>query len=219
MEKENIGVDPDRVFGLQKDCSEKAHTAYNNNDEQFFDCMEALLKADYRQKEDFIFNVLGKKSGEKTFVVGEVFQHRNEKLIPQYLGDNFKSWLWTPAQKKVVSINAFGKNILKQYVLPENMNDTAIQNKNASTPMTEDQFWAMLYLLIINPKLGKKILKYVLRKDKVYVFHVKLTDGTVVAVRVYWIDDEWDLSARGFGHLNLWCEGGVFLFPATMQTQ
>ncbi len=216
MEKENIGVDPDRVFGLQKDCSEKAHIAYNNNDEQFFDGLEAFLKANYQQKAEFIEKVLGKKSGEKTFVVGEVFQHRNEKLIPQYLGGNFKSWLWTPAQKKSVSINAFGKNILKGYVLPKNMNDTVIQNKNASTPMSEDQFWAMLYLLIIDPKLGKKILKYVLQKDKVYVFHVKLANGTVVAVRVRWNVDEWYLYADDFGHLNPWHRGLVFLFPATL---
>ena len=179
-----IGVDPNRVFGLQKDYGEKAHIAMNKNDEQFFDGLEALLKANYQQKAEFIEKVLGKKSGEETFVVGEVFQHRNSNLVPQYFGDNFKDWLWLPAKERKISINAFGKNILKEYVLPKNMNDTSIQNANNSLPMEEDQFWAILYLLIINPKLGKKIIKYELRKDKFYIFHVKLASGRVVAVRV-----------------------------------
>jgi len=211
-----IGVDPNRVFGLQKDCSEKAHIAYKNNDEQYFDALEALLKANYLQKEEFIEKVLRKKSGEKTFVVGEVFQHKNKNLTPQYFGDNFKSWLWVSAQTRTVSISAFGKNNLKEYVLPKNMNDTAIQNANNSTPMKEDQFWAMLYLLIIDPKLGKKILKYELRKDKIYIFHVKLSSGIVVAVRVRWGGDEWGLDADDFDYGYPWCEGYVFLSPATV---
>ena len=213
MSKDKIGVDPDRVFGLQKDYSEKAHIAMNQNDEQFFDGMEAFLKASYQQKSDFIEIVLGKKSGQETFVVGKVFQHRVKGLIPQYHGDNFKSWMLTPAIEKVVSINAFGKNILKEYVLPQNMKDTPIQNATNSTPMEEDAFWAMLYLLIVNPKLGKKILKYELRKDKVYVFHVKLASGKVVAVDVDWNVDEWRLDASDFVSVGPWGEGYVFLYP------
>lgn len=214
MNEKNIGVDPDRVFGLQKDYGEKAHIAMKKNDEQFFDCFEAFLRADYNQKTEFIEKVLGKKSGEQSFIVGQVFQHRNSGLVPQYFGDNFKSWLWEPALMKVVSINSFGKNILKEYVLPKNMNDTAIQQANISTPMEEDQFWVMLYLIVINPKLGKKILKYELRKDKVYIFHVKLASGKVVAVDVYWYGGEWRLDAVDFGRVAWWRGGCVFLFPA-----
>lgn len=211
----SIGVDPNRVFGLQKDYGEKAHTAMINNDEQFFDGFEALLRASYQQKADFIEKVLGKKSGEETFVIGKVFQHRNSSLVPQYFGDNFKNWLWLPAQEKTVPVNAFGKNVLKDYVLPKNMNDTAIQNANNSIPIGEDAFWAMLYLLIVNPKLGKKILKYELRKDKVYIFHVQLADR-VVAVLVDWRDDEWVLSADVFDYVDPWDAGRVFLSPATV---
>jgi len=153
---------------------------------------------------------------EKTFVVGEVFQHKNSSLIPQYFGGNFKDWLWNSAQEKVVSINAFGKNILKEYVLPKNMNDIKIQEANKSTPMDEDQFWAMLYLLIYNPRLGEKILKYKLRKDKVYIFHVKLASGKVVPVRVYWNNVGWNLCAEAFDYGACWFDGDVFLFPATV---
>jgi len=95
------------------------------------------------------------------------------------------------------------------------MNDTAIQKASSSTPMGENQFWAMLYLFIIESKLGKKILKYELQKDKVYIFHVKLTSGKVVAVSVYWIGDEWYFDANEFVYYDLWNEGNVFLYPAS----
>jgi len=155
-----------------------------------------------------------KKSGEEIFVVGEVFQHRNKNLVPQYFGDNFKNWLWASAQTRTVAINAFGKNNLKEYVLPKNMYDTAIQNANNSTPMSEDQFWAMLFLLIINPRLGKEILKYELRKDKVYIFHVKLSSDKVVAVSVDWGGGGWSCRASAFDYGGPWRGGYVFLFSS-----
>lgn len=214
MEK-TIGVDPNRVFGLQKDYSAKAHTAVQKNDEQFFDGLEALLKADYSQKAKFIEEVLGKKSGE-SFVVGQVFQHRNKDLVPQYHGDNFKNWLWAPAQSKTIAVDVFRGRAIEEYVLPKSMNDTAIQNVNASVPMEEDTFWAMLYLFIINPKLGKKILKCELRKDKWYICHVKLASGKVVAVSVCWDGDEWGCGASEFGCDYPWSGGDVFFSLATL---
>jgi len=215
MSEKTIGVAPDRVFGLQTDYSKKAHIAINQNDEQFFDAFEAFLKANYQQKEVFIEEVLKRKSSALSFVVGQVFQHRAKGLVPQYHGDNFKNWLWTPARARVISIGAFGKNNLKEYVLPKNMNDTTIKINVNSSSTEEDQFWAMLYLLIVKPKLGKKFLKYVLRKDKIYIFHVKLASGMVVAVDVRWFDGEWDVRTNDFDCGNPWNEGIVFLYPVS----
>ncbi|MCX6755219.1 MAG: hypothetical protein NT068_01590 [Candidatus Nomurabacteria bacterium] len=209
-----IGVNPERVSGLQKDYSAKAHSAVQKKDEQFFDAMEAFLKADYSQKAKFIEEVLGKKTGE-SFVVGQVFQHRNKDLVPQYFGDNFKNWMWAPAQSRTIVVDVFRGVTPKEYILPKNMNDTAIQNANTSVPMEEDTFWAMHYLLIINPKLGKKILKYELRKDRYYICHVKLASGKVVAVNVYWDDDGWYCYANVFDYYT-WNEGYVFLSLATL---
>jgi hypothetical protein len=207
---EKIVVDSDRVFGLQKEYSEKAHIAMDNNDEQLF---EALLKANSSQKKKFIEEVLKRKSSTDSFIVGEVFQHRNSKPVFQYFGDNFKNWLWEPAKTRGISINAFGQNILKDYVLPKDMNDTAIVNANSFTSMTEDQFWAMLFLLIIIPKFGKKILKYELRKDKTYILNVKLTSGKVVPVRVFCAGTVWNFDAFTFDIGDDWVAGNVFLFP------
>ena len=149
----------------------------------------------------------------KTFVIGTIFQHRNKDLVPVYMGNNFKNWLWNLSQYRIVSVNAFGKNILKEYLLPRNMNDTVIQSTNSSTPMKEDQMWAMLFLLITFPKLGKKIFKCELR-DKVYVFHVRLALGTVVAMHLVWGGDEWNMDVHDFDGVS-WRMGYVFLFPAT----
>lgn len=214
MEKNLISVDP-RVLGLREDFEKRYHNALKLGDEQFFDYMEAFSKADYQQREVFIKEVLKKDSKTITFIVGEVFKHRNKDCVPQYHGTNFQNWMWTLAKEKVVAISAFGKNNLKEYVLSRNMNDTTIQSNANSTPISEDQFWAILYLLIINQKLGKKFLKYELRKDKVYIFHVKLASGKVVAVDVFWAGGEWVVNARGFAYGGLRDGGNVFLFPAT----
>lgn len=214
MSENKIGVSPDRVFGLQKDYSEKAHIAMNNNDEQFFNAFEAFLKADYNQKNEMIEKVLGIKSEALTFKVCEVFGHRVKGLVPQYFWPNFKSWLWESSQQMVVSIDAVGKSVVEDYVLPKNMNDTDIQNANSSTPLSIDAFWAMMYLLVVNPKLGKKILKYSFKKDKVYICHVQLADR-VVAVNVHWRGDEWFFGAFDFDDIFLWFEGFVFLHLAT----
>jgi len=214
-----IGVDPDRVFGLQEDYGKKAHIAMNNNDEQFFDCLEAFLKANYQQKETFIEEVLERKSLAISFVVGKAFGPNSvEGLIPRSLESNFKIWLWKPAQTKMVSVNALGKNYLKEYVLPGNINDTMIQRNTNSIPMEEDQFWAMLYLFMVNPKLGKKILKYELRKDKEYIFHVKLASGKVVTVNVDFQDKNWNLKAYVFGD-KYWYfrDHYVFFFLSTIE--
>lgn len=149
---------------------------------------------------------------EETFTVGEVFQHRNKSLIPQYFGDNFKSWMWTPAQGKTLTVPS-SMNSPKEYVLPKNMNDTAIQKANGSASVDEDTFWAILYCLIIKPELGKELLNYELRKDKVYIIHVRVGDN-VIAFYVYWGGGEWNLVARSFGS-NDWSKDIVFLYFAT----
>ncbi|MEK7572326.1 MAG: hypothetical protein AAB493_00505 [Patescibacteria group bacterium] len=209
-----IGVDPNRVFGLQKDYSEKIHTAMKNNDKQFFDCFEAFLKANYQQKETFIKEVLKRESSTESFIVGKVFQEKVGESIPKNFGDNFKNWLWTPSQAKTVSINAFGFPFLKQYILPKAMNDTAILNAVSSLPMELNQFWAVLYLLIISPKFGKKILKYKLWKYKVYIFHVELA-SRIVAVSVGWDEAGWALGASNLDSYDWWEEINVFLFFAS----
>lgn len=149
-----------------------------------------------------------------SFIVGKVFQHRAEDCVPQYHWDGFVNLLLNEAREQVISVGKAIKNI-SEYVLPENMNDTSIQNKAQSIPIEWKSFWATLYCLIIEPELGKKMFNYELKKDKVYILHVRKRSGEVVAFDVRWRGVEWRLSAYGFGTRDWWYDGSVFLFPAT----
>jgi hypothetical protein len=140
-----------------------------------------------------------------SFIVGKVFQRRTEGCIPQYHWDGFKNHLLNDAKDKVISTGKAIKN-LSEYVLPQNMNDTTIQQNTKSTPVEESIFWATLYVFLSEGKL---------LKDKVYIMHVQKDSGEIVAFRMHWDDDEWDLNAYEFVTDDWWYRGGVFLFPAT----
>lgn len=140
-----------------------------------------------------------------TFVVGKFFQHKTEGCVPQYHFDGFKNRLLNDAKEKVVSVGKAIKNF-REYVLSQNMNDTAIQQNTKSVPVEENVFWATLYVLLSEGKL---------LKDKVYIMHVRKESGEIVAFRVGWGGDEWILRACEFGADDWWRQGNVFLFPAT----
>jgi hypothetical protein len=147
-----------------------------------------------------------------SFVVGKVFQHRKTGLVPQSFGFNFKTRIWEPAKERVISIKGFGNNSLEEYILPKKMNDTTISLVTNSSPMKEDYFWILLYLLIIKPKLGKKILKYELLKDKLYIMHLRLASGKVETTHICFKEGEWDFDAFGFDYYLWWEENRVFLY-------
>lgn len=149
-----------------------------------------------------------------SFRIGDVFGHRNSSMVPQYHGDNFKSWFWAPNQNRTITIPSNMPKLV-DYTLPKNMNDTGIQNATKSTPMDEDTFWVVLYLLIIKPELGKELLGYELTKSNYYIFHVKMSDGTVRAVNVGWDDVEWYCYASSFDRGYDWRQGLVFVRFAT----
>ncbi len=150
----------------------------------------------------------------KSFKIGDVFRHRVSSCVPQYHGDNFKLWLGQPSAAKTILLDFAQASPLQEYILPENMNDTAIQNRAQSKPMTEQQFWLMLYVLIIEPKLGKQHFQYELSKSKYYIFHVQLDSGEVVAVLVFWYVGAWFCYANRFGFDGAWNQAHVFLFFA-----
>lgn len=155
-------------------------------------------------------NVTGKE-GRKSFTVGNVFRHQDENCVLQYHYDNFINWLIKPVSGRVIPISK-AKGKISEYVLIQDMDDLAIHKATKSTHMEIDQFFAILYLLIIEPELGREHLDYELRKDEGYILHVRLKPGKVVAVYVNWDDDEWDLDARELDCDGRWLEHSVFLF-------
>ena len=157
-----------------------------------------------------------KEDGIESFIVGEVFQHRNSDCVPQYFGDQFNNWIWVPEKDKEIIIDTEAVRKLNEYRLPKNMNDTSIQKNAKSTPMSMEEYWLTRYLLIINPELGKQLLGYELKQDgTVYIMHVKKADGSVVAVSLRWSDGVWLSTANRFGGGRGWDEGHIFLSSAT----
>lgn len=151
---------------------------------------------------------------EISFKVSDVFGHRVSGQVPQYLEVNYRNWIFNPNQGKTLTILSNIKKLV-EFTLPKYMNDSAIQSEVKSTSMDEELFLIVLYLLIINPELGKQLLDYELKKDKWYLFRVKTADGTLSTVHVLWLDVEWTCIAREFDGNGLWSEGNVFLSFAT----
>ena len=102
----NIAVDPNRVFGLQKDLFGKIQTANKKQDHVFFDALEALLKASQLQKQDLIKQVLGIQHEENFFSLDkDVVPHKGSmyQFVSPYMRDKYfaKSTLSGPATIKI----------------------------------------------------------------------------------------------------------------------
>lgn len=149
-----------------------------------------------------------------SFIVGVVFQHRNSACIPQWFSDNFRDMVWKPSKERTIKIDRTSRKV-NEYRLPKNMNDSTIQKNAKSTPMSIEEYWLVRYLFIINPELGKQVLEYELSKSNYYIMHVRLDDGSVVAVGLRWGGDEWDSDAGRFDDDGDWVEGRIFLSFAT----
>lgn len=133
---------------------------------------------------------------EESFIVGEIFQHRNKNLMPIYFGDDVLKSLLEPAKTKEIIINDFPKNDLKYYVLPKDMNDDEIKNVIILNPLQENNFWIILFF-IKNPEIGKKFIKHEIGKDKFYILSIKLASGKISTVIVRWGDYEWYIYFYG----------------------
>ena len=98
-------------------------------------------------------------------------------------------------------------------------NETAKETK--STPMDEESFLIVLYLLIIKPELGKELLNYELKKDgNWYLFHLNLdlnknNDLYFMSLHIRWYHDEWHFRLYN-GKRDNWRAGTVFIHFATI---
>lgn len=204
MNKKFNAVSAEKLAGLQIDLLQKMR-----NEKISMEELESFLNMSQTKRKK-IFGL----SELVSFRIGDVFGHRVYGLVPQRHGDNFTNLFFVPSKNKTITI-PFSMSKLTDYVLPRNMTDTEIQNTIKSTPMDEDMFWAVLYLLIIKPELGKELLGYELTKLSYYIFHVKMTDGTVRVVIVGWRGDEWHFIANAFSNSKRWDTGDVFVRFAT----
>ena len=148
------------------------------------------------------------------FTVGQVFRQRATKGDTRMdISGNTNEWLIKPNINRVIRIDTT-PHPLVEYVLPQNMNDSKIQEE-ARNPgmMTEDEFLLLMYLCIFAPTLAKQVFGFNLRKDKYYVCHV-LVGGKKKAFGVGWDGGEWYFNADGFGRNGAWSRVDVFLYFA-----
>lgn len=107
---------------------------------------------------------------------------------------------------------------LQQFVLPEEMNDGAIQSANNSLLMTESQFKAIRYALF-DDDLPNDIVEFLCKLEKkegvFYIFHVLLDSGTAAAQVVCIDKSKLREATYGFGDIKAWPKGSVFFYFTT----
>ena len=158
-----------------------------------------------------------KKVFANTFLLGEVFKARATEGDTRlyFWGDFDKNFIQNNLERKIAIRTDLGA--LKQYRLPRNMQDGEIQKACKNTGyMDFDTFFCVVYLLIFEKETAKECFGMELSKSENYIFHVKMDDGTVLAVGLCWRGDGWYFGADDFDPLDPWNEGFVFVyFPAT----
>jgi len=124
------------------------------------------------------------------FIVGEFFNEEvlKQKLFPYgvLINELFISKLVAPNKEKVIEINkSIGK--LETRNLPEPLNDGDTQKYTESAPLTENELFQILYLLICDYHDDKssrclEIIGTKYYKSVSHHFHVKLSSGELLAV-------------------------------------
>lgn len=185
-----IGVDPEKIFGLQTDFHSKVRVAFKNNDVQFFAALEAFLKSNYKQKYDLIRNVGVELDG--SFIVEEIISGKSTDKCSSNFTEKFKKDVWEPSRNREISINSY--TLIEEHL----MNDSFSIQDLLNPIMEEDTFWALICLLLVNPDLGKKILNFCLGKDRGYTFIVRLVSGNLYAIRVSFRVRIWTFQANDY---------------------
>ncbi len=151
------------------------------------------------------------KDLKSSFVVGQVFCHNNPDGVMQYHRPNFVTTILAPCREKVIAINFDGITLDWEYRLPCAMTDRELRETTDSMPMTLDEFWLILYALIIEPNLGKEYLKYELTKKKYYIFQFVSDTGMWFSAYVAWIDNAWRLGSPIVNEEDTWEEGKILI--------
>lgn len=152
---------------------------------------------------------------EKFFIVGDVFRHCGGKgYAPMYIWKDAQNLLFTPNKDHRIDINnTIGK--LRGYTLLTNMNDSNIQKNAKSIPISKDEFFLVLFLLIVNTKLGKEVLGYKLDTSKCYLFYVQIACEKLVTVSLFPGNDEWNVDCLDFNLNDAWLADAVLLYFGT----
>ncbi len=151
------------------------------------------------------------------FTVGSFFTVENLKkelfLHAVLISDMFQEKLINPNRNKKIRIDAVMSK-LQQCNLLEPLNDTATQKLASSTPLTEDELFSILYLLICDNNQNNKgrclnILGTTLHLDFTYHFHVKTSGGEFLSISFSEFGGPFYLNAYAF---DSGVSGGVLYY-------
>ncbi|MEI7810015.1 MAG: hypothetical protein WCI41_00440 [bacterium] len=153
-----------------------------------------------------------------TFKVGEVFFNNAKGIMKLDLSEYFENVILKPAKERTISLDIVNRFSLIEYILPKDMCNTKILENTYSVPPSDDEFWAILYLLIFEPYLGKEILNYSIQKNKKYVLHRTLPNGNYGDVTISPFLNKLEICGdNNFGVIFrgscLHREGRIFLYP------
>ncbi len=153
----------------------------------------------------------------KYVTVGSFFTVENLKkelfLHAVLISDMFKEKLINPNRNKKIKIDtAVGK--LQQCNLLEPLNDTETQGLANSTPLTENELFLILYLLICDSNQKNKgrslnTLGITLHLDFTYHFHVKTSKGELLSISFCEFGGPFYLTAHTFDY---GISGGSFYY-------
>ncbi|MEI6022382.1 MAG: hypothetical protein WCQ32_00885 [bacterium] len=146
-----------------------------------------------------------------TFTVGDVFNNKVSKEgTSLFFSDNFKEWIINPFYKKNITIPSFSCKKVFEYLIPENINGSEVDERNFTPASMEiEDFLLILYLFIFQPILGKELFGYELEKEQHYMFHV-LLNGKKITCFLSKYGGGYNFNARIF-NFSTWYTGRLFL--------
>ena len=227
MKTKTIGVDPDKVFGLQATVDERLHAAYRKQNPVFILHLEAFLKMSEKKRNELlgiksfaIEEIKHQKLNNSNVVVSALFkmndefnpdQHFKKGDVKYWLSDNFQKYVLNPAKPfSAISGMSFSKHSLKETTYDKDIMEELGINEQSGKLMTREEILHTIADLTGKQPKGESGT-LLTNGYATIIGYMKCDDGVVRAVDVCWYSahrgwycycrdlDSWD---AGFGVLS-----------------
>jgi|SRR3990172_10448492 len=215
MKTKTIGVDPDKVFGLQATVDERLRAAYRKQNPAFILHLEAFLKmSEKKRSEAFGIKSLAiaetkhLKLNNSNVVISALFlmndefnpeQHFKKGDVKYWLSDNFQKYVLNPAKPfSAISGMSFSKHSLKETTYDKDIMEELGINEQSGKLMTREEILHTIADLTGKQPKGESGT-LLTNGYATIIGYMKCDDGVVRAVRVRWYSDnrEWICYCRG----------------------
>jgi hypothetical protein len=168
-----VNEDMTHFFNLQ------ARMIEDDNVDFFLDFKNLLVK--YQPTDSF-----------ERFRIGEVFNEYDPRFANQAHGGDFRD-LVKRVKNKYITIDPKKVSPLKRFRLEktDKLWDTELKEKIDYTPLKEERYWLIFYLMVIQPTLGEMYLPFTLKKENHYLFHIQPDEIVNSFVGLWWNSEKW----------------------------